>query len=69
MLIQCGADVNAMDSERNTPLHIIVGYHKSISDFATLRSIIVDLTKAGAHIDCVNIRGQTPLNSSATGNQ
>lgn len=56
-----------MDIERNTPLHVIVHYHKPFSDFATLHSIIVDLTEAGAHIDCVNIRGETPLDSSATG--
>lgn len=67
LLIQCGADVNAMDGERNTPLHIIVHYHKPISDFATLHSIIVCLTEAGAHIDSVNIRGETPLDSASTG--
>ncbi|GJQ66144.1 putative ankyrin repeat protein [Trypoxylus dichotomus] len=67
LLIQCGADVNAMDHDRNTPLHMIVNYHKPISDFMTLHSIIMDLTEAGAHVDCVNIRGETPLDSSATG--
>lgn len=56
-----------MDCERNTPLHMIVNYHKPISDFTTLYSIIVDLTEAGAHIDCVNVKGETPLDSSATG--
>ncbi|RZC32328.1 Ankyrin repeat domain containing protein [Asbolus verrucosus] len=67
LLIKCGANVNAMDYERNTPLHIIVNYHKPISDFLTLHSIITDLTEAGAHLDCVNKRGETPLESSATG--
>ncbi|KAJ3636509.1 hypothetical protein MTP99_000051 [Tenebrio molitor] len=67
LLINCGADVNAMDYERNTPLHVIVNYHKPISDFLTLHSIITDLTEAGAHLDCVNKRGETPLDSSATG--
>ncbi|KAJ8928940.1 hypothetical protein NQ314_018428 [Rhamnusium bicolor] len=67
LLIKCGANVNAMDSERNTPLHVIVNYHKAISDFMTLHSIITDLTEGGAHVDCVNKRGETPLESSATG--
>lgn len=56
-----------MDCERNTPLHMIVNYHKPISDFMTLHSIIVSLTEAGAHTDCVNIKGETPLDSAATG--
>ncbi|KAL3285690.1 hypothetical protein HHI36_000221 [Cryptolaemus montrouzieri] len=67
LLIQCGADVNAMDIERNTPLHVIVNYHKPISDFITLHSIVTDLAEAGAHIDCVNKNGETPLESAATG--
>ncbi|CAH1164240.1 unnamed protein product [Phaedon cochleariae] len=67
LLIQCGANVNAMDDERNTPLHVIVNYHKAVSDFMTLHSIITDLTENGAHLDCVNKRGETPLESSATG--
>ncbi|EFA05982.1 protein fem-1 homolog B isoform X2 [Tribolium castaneum] len=67
LLIKCGADVNAMDYDRNTPLHVIVNYHKPISDFLTLHSIITDLTEAGAHLDCVNKRGETPLEASATG--
>lgn len=66
-MIKCGADVNAMDLEGNTPLHVIVNYHKAISDFMTLHSIITDLTENGAHVDCVNKRGETPLDSSATG--
>lgn len=30
LLIRCGANVNAMDNERNTPLHVIVSYRKHI---------------------------------------
>lgn len=56
-----------MDAERNTPLHLIVNYQKPISDFMTLHTIIMDLTEAGAHMDVVNIRGETPYDSSATG--
>uniref|UniRef100_A0AAR5Q6D3 Protein fem-1 homolog B n=1 Tax=Dendroctonus ponderosae TaxID=77166 RepID=A0AAR5Q6D3_DENPD len=67
LLIRCGANVNAMDNERNTPLHVIVNYHKAISDFLTLHSIITDLTENGAHTDIVNNKGETPLESSTTG--
>ncbi|KAL6264770.1 hypothetical protein P5V15_004868 [Pogonomyrmex californicus] len=67
LLIRCGANVNAMDNERNTPLHIIVGYSKAISDFATLHSIIIDLIEAGAHMDTVNNKGHTPYDIVTTG--
>ena len=30
LLMRCGADVNSMDNERNTPLHIIVSYQKPV---------------------------------------
>ncbi|XP_011506514.1 PREDICTED: protein fem-1 homolog B [Ceratosolen solmsi marchali] len=67
LLIQCGADVNAMDNERNTPLHIIVQYEKPISDFMTLHSIILDLVGADAHMDTVNSQGKTPFDAATTG--
>ncbi|XP_072376743.1 protein fem-1 homolog B [Diabrotica undecimpunctata] len=67
LLLQCGANVNAMDNERNTPLHIIVQYNKAVSDFITMHSIITDLIENGAHLDCVNKYNETPLDISATG--
>lgn len=67
LLIRCGADVNAMDNERNTPLHVIVGYNKAISDFTILHSIIIDLIEAGAHMDTVNNGGLTPYDVATTG--
>ncbi|XP_043482021.1 protein fem-1 homolog B-like isoform X1 [Leptopilina heterotoma] len=67
LLIQCGADVNAMDGERNTPLHVIVNYEKPISDFLTLHAIIMALIEAGAHMDTVNSQGKTPYDAATTG--
>lgn len=67
LLIQAGADPQAMDNARNTPLHIIVSYQKIVADFLTLHAIIMALLEAGAHIDCVNTSGQTPLNAATTG--
>ena len=67
LLIRCGADVNCRDADGNTPLHLIVGYQKPISDFLTLHSIIVALVEAGAHIDACNLSGRTPFESATTG--
>ncbi|XP_066601371.1 protein fem-1 homolog B-like [Prorops nasuta] len=67
LLIRCGADVNAMDNKRNTPLHLIVSYRKPISDFTTLHTIIMELIEAGAHMDTVNSKGKTPYDAVTTG--
>ncbi|XP_053596423.1 protein fem-1 homolog B-like isoform X1 [Microplitis demolitor] len=67
LLIECGADVNAMDNDRNTPLHVIVAYEKPISDFLTLHGIVVELINAGAHVDTVNSEGKTPYDAATTG--
>lgn len=67
LLIQCGAAVNVLDYENNTPLHLIVGYDNPISDFLTLHSIIVALIEAGAHMDTVNCKGATPFEAATSG--
>uniref|UniRef100_T1JE69 Protein fem-1 homolog B n=1 Tax=Strigamia maritima TaxID=126957 RepID=T1JE69_STRMM len=67
LLIKCGADVNALDKDRNTPLHLIVTYQKPITDFLTLHSIIMALIEGGAHMDTVNYKGQTPFEAATTG--
>merc|ERR1719153_1502384 len=67
LLIAAGADPQAVDRAKNTPLHVIVLYKKIVSDFLTLHAIILALLEAGAHIDSVNAASQTPLSSAATG--
>lgn len=67
LLLRCGADPNAVDARRNTPLHAIVAYQKPISHFLTLHSIIVALIEAGVHADATNARGETAAEASTTG--
>jgi len=67
LLLAAGADPQAVDRAKDTPLHIIVLYKKIVSDFLTLHAIIMALLEAGAHIDSVNAAGQTPLAGAATG--
>ena len=56
MLLNCGADIDAMDAIRNTPLHVLVG-NSSEPDEALFRL----LYDCGAHLDCVNALGETAL--------
>ncbi|XP_022614865.1 protein fem-1 homolog B [Seriola dumerili] len=67
LLLDCGAQVNAIDHEGNTPLHVIVQYNRPISDFLTLHAIIINLVEAGAHTDMTNKQKKTPLDKSTTG--
>lgn len=56
--MECGADVNAVNKQGDTPLHLIVAYAKPITDFFTMHSIISALVKRGAHTDAVNYKGK-----------
>ena len=55
ILLQCGADVNANDAIRNTPLHVFTSNQSTCDE-----SIFNILCDAGAHLDCVNALGETP---------
>lgn len=67
LLLQCGADPNALDTRNNTPLHVIVRYDNPISDFDTLHQLIMMLIRFGAHMDICNSDGKTPMTATVTG--
>ncbi|CAF3747387.1 unnamed protein product [Rotaria sp. Silwood1] len=57
LLLNCGANVEILDSNKNTPLHIIV---QNVSIFNVI--IIIDiLCNFGVHLDYVNNKGQIPI--------
>lgn len=60
VLVHCGASVVAVDSARNTPLHILVTKVNTIQDRqAEMARILQLFVQAGAHLDAVNAAGQT----------
>merc|ERR1719266_455786 len=67
LLIEAGIDVQTMDEDGNTPLHLIVSYQRVVADFLTLHSIITSLVDNGAHVDVVNKNGKTPMAKATTG--
>ena len=54
LLLDCGADIDATDAIRNTPLHVLCE-NKDEPDEA-LVNLLCD---RGAHLDCVNALGET----------
>jgi len=63
LLLQCGANIDAIDSERETPLHLIAQRKNDIDNVLFIINLLCDTGKA--HPDCVNARGQTPLESAS----
>jgi len=55
LLLEVGADVNAVDGEKNTPLHIAAQNKPCRPEVFTL------LLKNGAHIDACNAERKTPM--------
>lgn len=54
LLLECAADVNARDLDRNTPLRLLVSNHSTAQE--ALLSLLCD---AGAHLDCASTNHET----------
>ena len=61
----CPSSIIKFFSEIYSVLLSLVFYF--CSDFLTLHSIIMELTEAGAHMDTVNVHGETPFEAATTG--
>ena len=54
LLLECGANVNAVDDEHNTALHLCLKQHRK-----WMKRIAELLLKNGAHVDMVNFSGDS----------
>ncbi len=63
ILLQCGAAVNAFNTVRNTPLHVVISNKVPCEE-----SILSLLCDAGAHLDYANDLGKTPIDLATTTN-
>jgi hypothetical protein len=55
-LLQCGADVNATNTVRDTPLHVFVSNLCGWNE-----TIFMLLYNDDPHLDCINTLGKTPM--------
>ena len=67
LILHAGGDVNAVNTEGNTPLHLAVQYKPAeTEDVEILREMLLLLLDIGADPKLENKNGQTPLNSCET---
>ena len=67
LILHAGCDVNAVNTEGNTPLHLAVKYKPAEpEDVEILREMLLLLLDIGADPKLENKNGQTPLNSCET---
>lgn len=64
LLLHCGASVDSLDNDRNTPLHTLGAtfptFRNATSELVSKAEEIIKLfVKAGIHLDCVNVDGAT----------
>ena len=65
-ILHAGGDVNAVNTEGNTPLHLAVKFKPEPEEVEILREMLLLLLDIGADPKLANKNGQTPLNSCET---
>ena len=63
LILQAGCDVNAVNTEGNTPLHLAVKFKPEPEEVEILREMLLLLLDIGADPKLENENGQTPLDS------
>ena len=66
LILHAGCDVNAVNTEGNTPLHLAVKYKPEPEEVEILREILLLLLDIGADRKLKDKNGQTPLDSCET---
>ena len=66
LILHAGCDVNAVNTEGNTPLHLAVKFKPEPEEVEILREMLLLLLDIGADPKLVNKNGQTPLDSCET---
>ena len=67
LILHAGCDVNAVNTEGNTPLHLAVKFKPAEPEgVEILREMLLSLVDIGADPKLANKNGQTPLNSCET---
>ena len=66
LILHAGCDVNAVNTEGNTPLHLAVKFKPEPEEVVILREMLLLLLDIGADPKLANKNGQTPLNSCET---
>ena len=66
LILHAGCDVNAVNTEGNTPLHLAVKYKPQPEEVEILREVLLLLLDIGADRKLEDKNGQTPLDSCET---
>ena len=67
LILQAGCDVNAVNNEGNTPLHLAVTFKPADpEEVVILSEMLLLLLEMGADLKLANKNGQTPLHSCET---